>query len=130
MLPAAGQQQQAILRYLGGNLVDALDERAGGIYYRAALCPQGIIDLRSYPVGADHHGGTGGGVLWTLYHRNALPGQLLHHLPVMDELPQCAGGGEGSTFLGQLQRPPHPKAEPGGFGNGHLHGTSPIRCRM
>ena len=130
MIPAAGQQQGAVWQHLGGDLMKAFDEGAGGIHDGIAPVLQGGGDLRRHPVGTDHHRHPGGGVLRPFDGRNALPGQLLHHLPVMDELPQRAGGGTGSALLGELQRPAHPEAEPGGFGDGHLHTGAPVFCRI
>ena len=115
-------------RNFGGNGMQPPDKWTGGIYNGIALPLQGIVDGGRYPMGAQHDSDPSRCILRRFDNRDTLSRQLLHDLPIVDQLTQCAGGLFGCAFFRQLQCPAYPEAEAGGFGNGHLHLIPPI-CR-
>ena len=130
VIAAAGDPDGGLCGGFGHDAVDAPDEGTGGIDAGVAPARQRAVDLRTGPVGAQHHSGARRRFLGGGDDGDAAFGQLLYRLPVVDELPQRAGGAQRGALLRQLQRPLHPKAGTGGSGDGDLHPLTPVFSRI
>ena len=130
VIAAPGDPDDGLCGGFGHDAVDAPDKGTGGIHTGVATVRQRPVDLRTGPVGAQHYGGARRRFLGGGNDGDAAFGQLLDRLPVVDKLPQRAGGAERGALLSQLQRPLHPKAGTGGSGDGDLHPLTPVFSRI
>ena len=99
---------------LGHQFLNAHDVGTGGVDADDALALQSVQNTFELPVGTDDHRvsrSQGGGVLGLA---DAPGGQVLHHMGVVDQVPQHpASAGGGGRLLGQVHRPLDTVAESG-----------------
>ena len=78
----------AFLFLAADNVVDALDEGAGGVHYLHAHIAKPLVHRFGYAVGADDHGAAGDRILGRLDHTNTHILKVLHCVPIVDNRAQ------------------------------------------
>ena len=115
-----------LLPGLRSQLLDAGDIGAGGVHHPDALGRQGLQHVPALAVGAEDDGVAASQGIRVLGLLNAGGAEFLHHVGVVDEVPQHPAA---AVFLrrcpGQVHRPVDAVAEAGALGQDHSHRGSP-----
>ena len=115
-----------LLLRLSHQLLNAADIGAGGIDAADAPALQTVQHAFQLSVGADDHCVSGAQLLAARRFPDTPPGQILHHIAVVDQIPQHpATAGLLRRFLRQVHGPLDAVAESGALRKNHLHRGSP-----